>query len=66
MVTVSNLVEEWIQIRTTLTHQVKQIESGKSHAGDMSTGVQTEVTLTHLKSLINELNLLLKEYAGAH
>ncbi len=66
MVTVSNLVEEWIQIRTTLTHQVKQIESGKSHVGDMSTGVQTEVTLTHLKSLINELNFLLKEYAGAH
>ncbi len=59
MVTIKDIIEEWIQIRSMLQKQLKALESGQ-----LVIGSTTEATKIRLKRWIDELNALLK--AGTH
>jgi hypothetical protein len=63
MPTMNDLVEDWIQIRSTLQRQLKLLESGELRSGGATLDATTTSTIIRLKSWINELNALLKEYA---
>jgi hypothetical protein len=63
--TVKDLIEDWIQMRSTLQSQLKALESGIITTGDVAIASTTEASKTHVKKCIEELNSLLKEYAGA-
>jgi hypothetical protein len=63
--TVKDLIEDWIQMRATLQRQLKALESGIITTGDATIGSTTEASKTHVKKCIDELNSLLKAYAGA-
>ncbi len=67
MVTVKDFIEEWIQIRSMLQKQLKALESGQLPGpADAAAGSSAETTKIRIKKWIDELNTLLKEYAGAH
>jgi len=63
LVTASDLIEDWIEIRAKLQRQLKAIDSGEF---DASVGSTTEATKTRLKKWIDALNALLKQYANPH
>ena len=65
MTTVIDFVEDWIEIRSKLQRQVKLLQSGEMRTGDAATGDTTEATILRIKSWIDELNHLLKEYSRA-
>ena len=64
MVTISDLVEDWIAMRHTLQRQLKMLESGEMRAGSAVSGSTTKETAVRIKKWIEELNSLLKEYAN--
>ena len=55
----TDLIEDWIQIRSTLQRQIKMLESGQ--AGIAS--VDTKTTIIRLRTWVVDLNALLKEHA---
>ena len=61
---VKDLIEDWIQIRSTLQKQLQTIQKGEGGPSAQDLGSSTEATLSHLKRCIDELNSLLKEHAG--
>lgn len=61
-----HLIEEWIQMRATLQRQVKMLESGEMHTGANIADTTTQATIAQLKTWINELNSLLKEFSRTH
>jgi Holliday junction resolvasome RuvABC endonuclease subunit len=63
MAEVKHLIEEWIEMRATLQRQLKLLESGEIRAGESSTA---QATATRIKTLIDELNGLLKEFSRTH
>ena len=65
MATVHDFVEDWIEMRSKLQRQLKMLESGEMRAGTAVLGSTTESTIIRIKKWIDELNALLKEYAGA-
>lgn len=65
MVTVTDLIEEWIEMRSKLQRQLKMLEAGEMHTGKKSLDSTTEATISHLNKCIGELNALLKEHARA-
>jgi hypothetical protein len=66
MVAINDLVEDWIQIRSTLQRQLKMLQSGEALSeADISEDAK-KVTFTRIKGCIEEMNALLKEYARVH
>jgi hypothetical protein len=65
MVTATDLVEDWIEIRSKLQRQVKILEAGEKHLADQISDSTTTATVARLKKCVSELNELLKEYGRA-
>jgi hypothetical protein len=65
MATVKDLVEDWIEIRSTLQRQLEMLESGQMHTGTHVSDTRTKETIVRIKVWIGELNALLKEHARA-
>ena len=63
--TTTDLIEDWIQMRSTLQRQLKMLESGKMHTGDNIPDSTTRDTTIRVRRCIDELNSLLKEFAIA-
>jgi hypothetical protein len=63
--TTTDLIEDWIQMRSTLQRQLKMLESGKMHTGDNIPDSTTRDTTVRVRRCIDELNSLLKEFAIA-
>jgi hypothetical protein len=65
MVTATDLIEDWIEVRSKLQRQLKMLEAGGMHAGDKISQPTTTATVARLRKCISELNELLKEYGRA-
>ena len=65
MTTITDLIEDWIQIRTTLQKQIATLESAKAHMEANVPESTTSETITRLKGWVGELNKLLKVYSNA-
>ena len=65
MTTITDLIEDWIQMRSTLQRQLKMLESGEMHTGGKISDSTTRDTIVRVRHCIDELNSLLKEYAIA-
>ena len=61
--TVTDLIEELIEMRSKLQKQMKVFGAGGIQGGDKSRSAATQITTLHLKNCISELNKLLKEHA---
>jgi hypothetical protein len=60
---ITDLIEDWIQMRSTLQRQLKMLESGEMFAGDQISDSTIRDTIVRVRRNIDELNSLLKEYA---
>jgi hypothetical protein len=65
MATVKDLIEDWIEIRSTLQRQLEMLESEQMDMGTHLSDTMTKETIVRIKAWIGELNALLKEYARA-
>ena len=65
MTTTTDLIKDWIQMRSTLQRQLKMLESGKTHTGDKTPDSTTRDTTVRVRRCIDELNSLLKEFSIA-
>ena len=65
MTTINDLIEDWIQIRSTLQRQIHMLDSGEMHTGTNILDSTTKETIVRLKDWVSELNKLLKEYSRA-
>ena len=65
MTTTTDLIEDWIQMRSTLQRQLKMLESGETHTGDKIPDSTPRDTAVRVRRCIDELNSLLKEFAIA-
>jgi hypothetical protein len=63
--TTTDLIEDWIQMRSTFQRQLKMLESGKMETGDKIPDSTTRDTTIRVRRCIDELNSLLKEFAIA-
>ena len=66
MVAINDLVEEWIQIRSTLQRQLKMLQSGEASSESYISENEKTATITRIKACIEQMNALLKEYARVH
>ncbi len=66
MIVIHDLVEDWIQIRSTLQRQLKMLQSGEAPSESYISENERTATITRIKACIEELNVLLKEYARVH
>lgn len=66
MTTISDLIEDWIQIRATLQKQITMLESGKINTGTTVPQITTNETISRLKGWVGELNKLLKDHSTVH
>lgn len=66
MAVIHDLVEDWIQIRSTLQRQLKLLQSAEAPSEPDISGNAKEATIAGIKACIEELNALLKEYARVH
>lgn len=64
MVTINDLIEDWIEIRSKLQQQLKALESGELSTGGADLGGTIETTRIRIKKWIDELNSTLKEYSS--
>ena len=62
MTAITDLIEDWIQMRSTLQRQLKMLESSE-YAGDKISDSTIGDTIVRVRRCIDELNSLLKEYA---
>jgi hypothetical protein len=60
MLTIRDLIEDWIEMRATLKRHLEVLESD---TGTSVTTASTEAAIVMIKSWISELNALLKEYS---
>ena len=65
MPTVKDLVEDWIEIRSTLQRQLEMRESGQMHMGTHLSDTTMKATIVRIMTWIGELSALLKKYARA-
>jgi hypothetical protein len=66
MMTINDLVEDWIQIRSTLQRQLKMLQSGDPPSESVISESERKATFARIKGCIDEMNALLKEYARDH
>jgi hypothetical protein len=60
MLTIKDLIEDWIEMRAALKQHLEVLESD---ATTSAANASTEAAILMVKSCISELNALLKEYA---
>ena len=66
MLVINDLVEDWIQIRSTLQRQLKTLQSGGAPSeADISEDAK-KATIARIKGCVEEMNALLKDYARVH
>jgi hypothetical protein len=66
MAVIHDLVEDWIQIRSTLQRQLKMLQSGEAPFEAEISENARKATITRIAACIDEMNALLKEYARVH
>ena len=66
MVAINDLVEDWIQIRSTLQRHLKMLHSSDAFSESDVSESAREATIARIKGCVEEMNALLKEYARAH
>jgi len=66
MIAINDLVEDWIQIRSTLQRQLKLLQSGEAPSESVISESEKKATIARVKGCIDEMNALLKEYARDH
>jgi hypothetical protein len=60
----SDLIEDWIQIRSTLQRQLEMLDSNEAQGNlDISDGMR-ETTINHIKQWVADITSLLKEYTA--
>ena len=64
MTAMSDLIEDWIQIRSTLQRQLKTLESNQDQGPLDIPDEMREMTVNHIKQWIADINSLLKEYTA--
>ena len=62
--TTTDLIEDWIQMRSTLQRQLKMLESGTMPERNIPDSTTRDTTI-RVRRCIDELNSLLKEYASS-
>jgi hypothetical protein len=62
MLTIKDLIKDWIEMRATLKRHLEVLEFD---ATTSAANASTEAAIVMIKSCISELNTLLKEYARA-
>jgi hypothetical protein len=60
----SDLIEDWIQIRSTLQRQLKTLESSEAQVPLDVPDEMREMTVNHIRQWIADINSLLKEYTA--
>jgi uncharacterized protein YerC len=65
MPAIHDLIEDWIQIRTMLQRQLKLLESDGTRSGAQVADAATEATIERIKRCLQDMNGLLKQYAGS-
>lgn len=63
MTTAMDLVEDWIQMRSTLARQLALLKAGKMPPLDNVADTTTRATITQIEKWMTELNTLLKAYS---
>jgi len=66
MTTTNDLIEDWIQIRSTLQRQLKMLQSGEASSESYISENEKTATIARIKGCIEEMNALLKKYARVH
>ena len=64
MTAMSDLIEDWIQIRSTLQRQLKTLESNQDQGPVDIPDEMREMTINHIKQWVADINSLLKEYTA--
>ena len=64
MSAMSDLIEDWIQIRSTLQRQLKTLDSNEGQGPIDIPDEMREMTVNHIKQWIADINSLLKEYTA--
>jgi hypothetical protein len=64
MSAMSDLIEDWIQIRSTLQRQLKTLDSLQGQPPLEVPDEMREMTVNHIKQWIADINSLLKEYTA--
>jgi hypothetical protein len=64
MVTIKDLVEDWIVMRSTLVRQLETLKTEQVHTGSDSSDA-AEATIIRVEVCIAELTSLLKEHVRA-
>jgi hypothetical protein len=64
MSAMSDLIEDWIQIRSTLQRQLKTLESNQDQGPVDIPDEMREMTVNHIKQWVADINSLLKEYTA--
>jgi hypothetical protein len=65
MTLINDLIEDWIQIRSTLQRHIRMLEAEKEQNGTDIYGAKIDDTVGHLKAWVSALNKLLKEHSIA-
>jgi hypothetical protein len=63
MTRINDLIEDWIQIRSTLQRQIKALESEQVQTEEHLPESLMKETVIRLKGWVSELNKLLKEHS---
>ena len=64
MSAMSDLIEDWIQIRSTLQRQLKTLESNQDHGPVDIPDETREMRVNHIKQWVADINSLLNEYTA--
>ena len=64
MSAMSDLIEDWIQIRSTLQRQLKTLDSNEGQGPVDIPDEMREMTVNHIKQWVADINSLLKEYTA--
>ena len=65
MAAIHDLIEDWIQIRSTLVRQVKLLESNEMRQGAEVVDAATEAATARIRRCLDEMNALLKQFSGS-
>ena len=66
MVNLKDLIEDWIQMRSTLQQQAKVFKAGEMRFEGILPDSSMESVIAHIENCIAELNSLLKKFAGTN
>ena len=64
MSAMSDLIEDWIQIRSTLQRQLKTLKFNPDQGPVDISDEMREMTVNHIKQWVADINSLLKEYTA--